>query len=730
MRPPALGRLTRSCAQALIVTLVYTPVLSSRAMAQAQVSTTLFEYDAQGNLTKRTDPRGVVTTQSYDGLHRLIQQIQPTVAAGVPKSTMSYDGQDRPKSVTDPRNLVTSYTVNGLGDTTQLASPDTGTASLTFDAAGNVLTRLDARGKTVAYSYDGLNRLLLIDYPTGVDTAFEYDGGTVGAPNAKGRLTKITDESGITTYAYDGFGRVLTKTQTVGSASTAKVRTVSYGYGTTGSSTGKLISLTYPSGNRVNYSYNGNGQVLSMTLNPANNNGVGTNTAVTTPLLNNITYNPTSQVTGWEWGNHTVAAPSGVTRTYDLDGRLTSFPIGHSSQLGLIRTVVYDAASRITGYTHVNGSNVAQPAQDHAFGYDDLNRVTSWAQSTTSQAYSYDLTGNRLTQTIGATSYSYATPATSNRLTSTTGPVPAQTNTYDAAGNLLTNGTATFTYSDRGRMKTAKVGANTVTYVLNGLEQRTSKTGPTALVATGQALYAYDEQGQLLGEYDAALIAKYETAYLGSTPVAVLSQSVTGNGNNKTYTTSTHYAYADQIDTVRALARNSDNKLRWKWDNADPFGTAPPNNNPQALGAFTYHPRFPGQVYDSETNLHYNLNRDYDPRLGRYIQSDPIGLNAGLNTYAYVNGQPLSLIDSLGLAGESPQPPIPGQPYPTPKPPPNLPEHPVPSQPDPKPPTKPGTGCQALFQACMTAAGKCGPLKVPASGGCFALYLVCQATRQ
>ena len=89
-KPLVLERLTRSCAQALIVTLVYTPVLSSRAMAQSQVSTTLFEYDAQGNLTKRTDPRGVVTTQSYDGLHRLIQQIQPTVAAGVPMSPICF----------------------------------------------------------------------------------------------------------------------------------------------------------------------------------------------------------------------------------------------------------------------------------------------------------------------------------------------------------------------------------------------------------------------------------------------------------------------------------------------------------------------------------------------------------------------------------------------------------------------------------------------------------------
>lgn len=58
---------------------------------------------------------------------------------------------------------------------------------------------------------------------------------------------------------------------------------------------------------------------------------------------------------------------------------------------------------------------------------------------------------------------------------------------------------------------------------------------------------------------------------------------------------------------------------------------------------------FPGQYCDTETGLHYNYFRDYDPAIGRYIESDPIGLRAGLNTFGYALGRPLSLSDFYGL---------------------------------------------------------------------------------
>lgn len=107
----------------------------------------------------------------------------------------------------------------------------------------------------------------------------------------------------------------------------------------------------------------------------------------------------------------------------------------------------------------------------------------------------------------------------------------------------------------------------------------------------------------------------------------------------------------DHLNTPRLITNNAQQAV-WRWDQQEPFGVNVPDENPSGLGAFEFPLRFPGQYFDKETNLHYNYFRDYDPAIGRYAESDPIGLNGGLNTYAYVHGAPLVNVDPRGLGIE------------------------------------------------------------------------------
>ena len=154
--------------------------------------------------------------------------------------------------------------------------------------------------------------------------------------------------------------------------------------------------------------------------------------------------------------------------------------------------------------------------------------------------------------------------------------------------------------------------------------------------------YVYDEAGHLLGEYDGTGALVEETVWLGDIPVATLRP----NGAS----VSIYYVHADQLGAPRTVSRPSDNQLAWRWD-TDPFGTPLPNENPAGLGTFKYNFRFPGQYYDLETGASYNYARDYDPQTGRYVESDPLGIEGDINSYAYVADRPTSDVDPLGLMG-------------------------------------------------------------------------------
>lgn len=129
-----------------------------------------------------------------------------------------------------------------------------------------------------------------------------------------------------------------------------------------------------------------------------------------------------------------------------------------------------------------------------------------------------------------------------------------------------------------------------------------------------------------------------------------------------------YYLHTDHLNTPR-LMTDEQNVVIWRsLPLAEPFGDNPPEEDPDGNGIpFSLNLRFPGQYADKESNLNYNYFRDYNPSIGRYFESDPIGLSGGINPYGYVNGNPLSIIDPEGLAGAIPKSFGKGKPLPPPE---------------------------------------------------------------
>jgi RHS repeat-associated protein len=159
---------------------------------------------------------------------------------------------------------------------------------------------------------------------------------------------------------------------------------------------------------------------------------------------------------------------------------------------------------------------------------------------------------------------------------------------------------------------------------------------------SGATVFMQDEAGHLIGEYDGIGNLIEETIWLGDIPVATLQF---GTSALKTY-----YVHTDHLNTPRRITNRNTNIIVWRWD-SDPFGNGAAVQNPQGTVTVTYNLRFPGQYYQAETGLSQNYFRDFDPAVGRYVESDPIGLAGGsYSTYSYTGGNPISRADPRGLA--------------------------------------------------------------------------------
>lgn len=553
----------------------------------AATQTAEFDYDTNSDLTKYTDPNTNETDYTYDALRRVVDATD--ALSGV--TTLSYDDLGHLTDVEDERDNTTTYTYNAFGDVTGETSPNRGSISYTVDKAGNVTQMTDARSVVTNYTYDALNRLTDVEYPSdsSLDAELTWDDNpdTAGACGTSvGRLCRVDDAAGVTDYKYNNLGQLIEVKETRG----ALTFTTEYEYDLAGN----VTKITLPSGREIDYTRNANGQVTQVDADVA---------STSTTLASSITYLPFGPMDGLTYGNSLT-----FSATYDQDYYLTNRTVS-----GSIYNHTYD--------TDANGNITQIGGTDYA--YDELNRLEQEDDGSTID-YTYDATDNRLTRVEGST-VTTTVPSGSNKISA----VGSDSYTYDNAGNITDDDTYEYTWDAANRLEEIELSGtstNVGSYTYNTFSQRATKT-----VSSVTTHYVYGLGGKLYGEYDSSGDLIREYVYLNNEPLAQID-----DGSPEVLT----YLHTDHLGTPK-FGTNSGGTQVWSWA-PDAFGIGAPS------GSVTVNLRMPGQYYDDESGLHYNWNRYYNPAIGRYITSDPIGLEGGINTYNYARVSPLMFIDPEG----------------------------------------------------------------------------------
>lgn len=584
---------------------------------------TRYGYDLNDQQTLKTDARSHSTNQAFDALGRISQVNDPL--GGV--TTLTYNADDKPVQVVDPRGVTTQYTYDGEGRMLTSVSPDGGTSTFAYDDAGNVIQKTDPRGVVTTYQYDALNRLTARRYPANpsLNVTYTYDQTDSGNKGI-GHLTRVQDASGALSYQYDSRGQLVAQNRVLDLAGLTPSETVGYSY----DSAGRVIQQSYPDNLALTYVRNTAGQVGSINLSI---NGQTVN------VVRDIGYMPFGPIRQLTWNNGWA-----MSRTYDQDSRLTNQTTGSwQSQYG------FDPVGNITSLQ----SNVFDSVQ---YQYDALDRLTQEQTASQKKDYTLDAVGNRTQRTTTDLASSTVSDnqqsiieTGSNRLSSVNGLSMA----HDEAGNIVlhTNGQR-YAYDETGRMVTVyQAGTQRIAdYRYNALGQRSIKlvSDPVSGTLQSASSYLYGSNGELLGQSDYSPNGQRQLArywvWLDGMPLAQIEVNFTQGQPSGLRLV---YLHPDHLNTPRLATTNS--AVVWAW-NSDAYGNGQPNEDVDGDGVATRIPlRFPGQIYDAQTQLSYNYFRDYDANLGRYAQSDPIGLVGGINTYTYGVGNPILLTDPSGL---------------------------------------------------------------------------------
>ena len=648
------------------------PVIDTKAYGTPLAQTITFKRQLSGLIDSITDTLGRTTTYQYDGLGNIVRLTRLAGTANAVSTQFTYTSDyNQLASVTDPlghtatlgyTNGCLSSTTDALGHKVTIQCNSAGQPSTLTDALGHV-TKLgyegydlqsitDPLGRTTLLATDPLGRPAVTEDPLGNVTLVQYD--------TNDRVTQVTDAlNQSTTMHYDGNGNPLSVTLP----------------------SKAVISQTYDPRNRLltrtdalkqvdSWTYDGMGNVRTHT---DRRKQVTTTTydALDRPLQ--VAYaDGSSQQPTYDAGNRMTGVVDSVSGAlsfgYDDLDRLTQAV----TPQGTI-AYAYDAAGRRTGMTPaaqamVNYawdaanrlSAITQGSERVQLGYDNANRRTATVlPNATRMNRSFDA-GNQLTAltyvgptgiTLGQLVYGYDADG---RRTAKTGsfatdlaPIATTANgsfdlnnrqthfdaaalTYDADGNLTSDGVNTYTWNARNQLTQIKQGSVVqASYSYDALGRRTAKT----LAGAAAVQYLYDGAN-----------AVQETQ--GSTVNPILTGLAMDERYARNDTGGRSYFFTDALNSTIALT-NPAGAITQQYS-YDPYG-----NTTASHAGFTNPYQYTGREADG-AGLYYYRARYYSPGMGRFISEDPIGFGGGsLNFYGYVNQQPTGYVDQDGMGKTS-----------------------------------------------------------------------------
>ncbi len=645
----------------------------------ANGKTAKYQYNADGQVTRYTDPQGHATAMTYDSNGHLETM---TGAISTAKYTFAYDNVSRISAATDPAGSTVHFTYDAADRPTGATYPDGTTTKLTYTLL-DLTSSTDRLKQTTRYHYDADRELTATTDP---------DGNTVQQGyNLAGQLSSITDANNhATTFGLDLESRVTTKQFADGTSMSIAYESTISRIATVTDALAQTTDYTYNADNTTaTISYNARIATpsVSFTYDPAYprpvsmTDGNGTTTYSYYP----VGASPSLGANQLHGVSSPIAATSGtdtVTYTYDALNRVVGMSIN-----GVAQTVSFDALGRMI--------SAGNPLDTFTYAYADgtprISGITSNAGPTSAMTY-FGPTGDELLEQMKVTTHtggtslsqfgytynaddnvkSYAISAPSaqttsyaydaaNRLLSglISGSTPQYAYSYDPASNLKSitaNGPQQqFAYNSTNAIENGTYNSNGSPTTLAG--KNYSWDGANRLVrfssnANGTtSTFSYDGVGRLVRIVDTkggVTTADHSYTWCGSVRCLAHDNTQSGSPVSTQYfpqgviVGGTAYYYVnDQLGSVTQLVTNTGTvAAQYAYD---PYG-----NKTTVSGTVVSDIGYAGYFNHAVSGLDFALFRAYDPAHARWINRDPIAEAGGVNLYAYVDGNPTSYKDPSG----------------------------------------------------------------------------------